>query len=553
MNKRTILLICTLLPLLLLGCQSYTASKGIAAIEPLASITDGKTITKPSTLQEAKAKEEAEAREKEQQQQEVLASQLQKQLEQKLSTLSAGEVKLQATITDLENQLAEARKKSEQLTVTLTALTLEKETLAKESEQAQNEGNERIQALEQQNALLSYQIAELQNLIEEQEAQQLQQQAERKKLEQEQQEMQAQQDAENAHAWLDLSNQRDELQAENRLLKAQLEEKTLTIEEKVKLEQQRSAEAKRLESEKQAALKAKEAEQQHMAAEEEARRLAAEQEQMKIPPLDKITFPRLYTTDMNASLAKEGEKLLALMIPLSDLPWTNANTVKEVHQSISDLNAPVIFVTGHMENVIALVREMRSNAALFSSGAIITSFPILEVSDGGMEIQYQEKKTVRLALANLPEYQVVEQVLRGGDWKNTQKSLEKQRLAQVEKLLAEGSLTTPTLLGASLYEPSYRDWNTFSPVAYRQVDYLWPLSERLESEGFFDTYRLTHFNEATSAGNTLLTPQWQERVDFLFSRKILPLESTLLTIGGESAPDSKGYSRFGIVATYLIP
>ena len=483
-RRRTIILLFTLLPLLFLGCQTYTAAKGMATIEPIPSVVEEKTITKYSPA-----------------------------------------------LIESERRIA--------------ALTLEKEKLHLEAQAKADQ----ILEMEQQNVLLETEIFELQSLIEENRTLQQEQKEQRLRIEEEL----AEQEKLRLSLLQELSDERDALETETRMLKAQLEEKTLTIEEKNRLEQERSEEAKRLEQERLAKRLALEAEEKRIAAENEERRIAMEKEWRQIPPLDQITYPRLYKTDKPTTLANEGEKLRALMLPLDDVPWKDSKVVLEASKSISDLDVPVVFVTGHMENVIALVKEMRSNAALFSTGAIITSFPILEMSNFGAEIQYQQDKTLQLVVANLPEYQVVRDLVGGREWQTTQKSVTAARLGHLQQMLGEGSLTVATLLGASLYEPSYRDWNTFSPVEYRQTDYLWPLSEFLENEGFYDTYRLTHFSEATNAGNTIITPEWGERVDFIYSRKLLPLTSTMLTIGGESVPDESGISRFGVLGTFLVP
>lgn len=261
------------------------------------------------------------------------------------------------------------------------------------------------------------------------------------------------------------------------------------------------------------------------------------------------TYPMLYKTENPTSLAKAGDTLQALMLPLSDVPWEDSTRVTELHASIHKLDVPILFVTGHKENVMALVEEMSSNAALFSTGAIITSFPILKMHNYGVEIQYQEEKTLRLIVANLPEYEVLRQFMDDKAWQATQKSVTPERLAHLQEMLEEGSPSEATLLGASLYEPSYRDWNTSSPVEYRQVGYLWPLSALLEDAGFYDTYSLTHF----SGENTLATAEWGERVDFLYSRKILPLSSEMLSIGGEATLEKGGFSRFGILGTFVVP
>ncbi len=545
-RRRIIILLCTLLPLFLMGCQTYTASKGKAAIEPIASVTENKTITKYSVLLEEK---EALLREKalqEQQEQAALIAQQQAEKDKKIASLTEREKELSSSLAALNSRLEKATEENQQLVDSLTEISLEKEEITLDTQLSSQESAQRIEQL-------ANEILELQSLIEENQTLQQEQKAERLRLEQEQENMLSEQEKQRLSAWQELSDERDALASENRMLKAQLEEKTLTIEEKVRLEQLRSDEAKRLEQERLAKRLEQEAEEKRLASLEEERIRALEKEWRQIPPLDQITYPRLYKTEKPTALAQEGEMLRALMLPLDDTPWKDSKIVTEVHQSISDLELPIVFVTGHMENVIALVKEMRSNAALFSTGAIITSFPIQELSNYGAEIQYQEGKTLRLMVANLPEYQVVQQFARGETWQATQKKITENRLTRLKGMIGEGSLTVATLLGASLYEPSYRDWNTFSPVAYRQIDYLWPLSDFLENEGFYDTYRLTHFSEATNSGNTLATPEWSERVDFIYSRKILPLDSAMLTIGGESAPDESGISRFGILGTFLVP
>ena len=590
-RRRTIILLCTLLPFFFLGCQSYTSSKGKAAIQPIASVAEEKTITKYSVLQ---AQEEALLKEKalqEQQKQASLELQQQAERDKKLTALTLREQELESSLSTLNGRLKKATEENAQLSLTIATLTTEKEKLALNRQLSSQESSDRIEELEGQNAQLTNEIAvlnghlgkateenaqfaltitgltteqeelkdqnaqltneifELQSLIEENKTLQQEQKAERLKLEQEREE----QERQKLEAWQELSNERDALVSETRILKAQLEEKTLSLGEKNRLEQARADEAKRLEQERVAKRLEIEAEEARLASLEEARQASLEKEWRQIPPLDKITYPRLYKTEKSTSLSKEGEKLRALMLPLDDIPWKDSKIVTEVSKSISDLEIPIIFVTGHMENVIALVREMRCNAALFSTGAIITSFPIQELNAFDIEVQYQEKKNLRLIVANLPEYQVAQKFAQGDAWQATQKSLTANRLSDLQEMLGEGSLTVATLLGASLYEPSYRDWNTFSPVAYRQIDYLWPLSSFLENEGFYDIYRLTHFSEATNAGNTLVTPNWKERVDFIYSRKILPLESAMLTIGGESAPDASGISRFGVLGTFLVP
>jgi hypothetical protein len=108
------------------------------------------------------------------------------------------------------------------------------------------------------------------------------------------------------------------------------------------------------------------------------------------------------------------------------------------------------------------------------------------------------------------------------------------------------------ILGASLYEPASSDWNTMSPVEYRRMDYAWPLADTILNAGYMDTYRQTHFSEATDAGNTVIEKTLKERIDYLFAKHILPLSSSIITLGPESVV-TDGYARMGVLASYLVP
>lgn len=350
-----------------------------------------------------------------------------------------------------------------------------------------------------------------------------------------------------------LENNLQDMQRENELLKTQLGEKTATLEEKTKLEQERLAQIQRQEEARIQEKAAYDAEQQRLAEIEMAKKQAQQELWKQIPPVDQLSFPRIYSTEKDSTLLQENEQLPVMMLPLDDKAWDDPAMVKEVHRSIADLAYPVIFVTGNWENIIALVREMNSDAVLVQGGAIITSLPIVKTTNYGVTVQFSEKKTLRLAIANLPEYKVLNAFTAKQDWQAVQKQVSTERKAELKRIVEDGLLNEATIIGASLYEPSHLDWSKFSPISYRQVDYLWPMSAFLEESGFYDIYRATHFSSATDSGNTLVSKNWKERVDFLFSRKALPLSSSMLTIGGESVPDGQGISRFALVSSVLVP
>ncbi len=341
---------------------------------------------------------------------------------------------------------------------------------------------------------------------------------------------------------------------ERQALSGQLAVVNAALDEQRRIEA--AAEAERVQAEQRQLLaQQQEAERQERERQAELARIEWEREQARlIPPLSQLRPPhRFIISDVVKTVAK-GSILKTLLLPLSDVPWKEHEMVDSVAQSIADLDDPVIFITGAMENVTALVRRVGANAILLDGGAIITPLEVLEVSKDSVQVRLNGEQTLRLSLANLVEYEVFSAFLNGGEgWKETQQRITGKRLEHLLQIVRQGSIVEPTIVAGSLYEPSHQDWSSFSPIAYRQVDYLWPLSAAMEDEQFLDVYRLTHFSAGTDSGNTIALGEIKERVDYLFSRKVLPLFSTILPIGGESAPQEGAVQRWGIAASLLIP
>ncbi len=298
----------------------------------------------------------------------------------------------------------------------------------------------------------------------------------------------------------------------------------------------------------------RQAEEQLRKALEKAEQDRLEREQFlasQIPALDKLKVPHRYSVVAEQQTLEKGAVLRTLFLPLGDVVWQNSATAAQVVHSISDLSYPILFVTGAMENVVATVRALQRNAVLLEGGAIITNFAVEESSAHSIRITINEEQSLRLSLANLVEREVFAAFFDAeADWQGVQKAVTPEREEALLTIAQAGSLIDPTLVAASLYEPSHQDWSVFSPIAYRQTDYLWPLVAAMEEEGFYDTYRITHFAAETDSGNTYYSDRLAERFDFIFARKVLPLETAVLPIGALSAADE---ARWAILASFLIP
>nr|WP_321265348.1 hypothetical protein [uncultured Sphaerochaeta sp.] len=572
MNRRIVLIAIALLLLtILMGCETYTARSAKESIQAPTPVEEGELVTKYS-LVEAEVQARAEAEEaallaEQERQAEAEERQRYEAMQESIASLQTEKSTLEKRLQESEDALAEEKNNTQSLKESLEErnLLLDNKdlTLSQEAEeyqttitalQAEIEAlNKEIEENEQDYEMLSYQANELENLLSEQqsinnELQTIMHEAELEHVS-EIESLKAAQE----QRLLELQNTIDSLKTENTLLTAQLEEKTQTLEERLRLEQQRIEEAKRIEEERLEKQREKVEEQRRAEEAENARLAALEAEYQQIPPLEELSLPRLYTTDETTILSADNDPLNVLMLPLDDIRWSDLTMKNLVATSISDIKAPIIMVTGHMQNVIDLVRQLRRNAVLVEGGAIITSYRVISTTNHGIRVQFSNTKTIRLSIANLPEYKVLDAFTSGNDWKTIQKQVTDDRTNMLKEILAEGTTNEPTIIGASLFEPSYQDWSTFSPVPYRQIDYIWPLSNFLEESSFYDVYRSTHFSADTDAGNTFVTENLKERIDYVYSRKVLPLQSSMLTIGGESIPDANNIARYGISATFLIP
>jgi|GEM_PF-1434097 len=289
--------------------------------------------------------------------------------------------------------------------------------------------------------------------------------------------------------------------------------------------------------------------------EQEAKEKAAAQaivkEQATLPDLDTIKYPKLYKNGGYKTSAAT-EKINVLLIPLGQSIYSEKE-ITEIAGAISDIKAQIIIATGNKANVYQLVKVLNKSALLTEMGAIISDYePYGQPDQWGVRLKLDDKRVIRLAAAEMPQTKVFESFLSGKDWKSVVKQEKDGRLKTITDMLSGDSASEAAILGASLYEPATTDWNTMSPVGYRQSDFSWPLTDAILNAGYMDTYRQNHFSEATDAGNTIIEQTLRERTDYLFAKHILPLASNIVTLGPESVV-TEGYARMGVLAGYLVP
>lgn len=528
---------------LLSGCASYTARDAMDIIAIPEQDPGSLAVTKHSLIVAEREAEEARQEEASARETVILLQEEIGQLEQIIQAYEGDDTvtQLQQIIEERGRTIDELRAGIEQLKGELKALQAERQTLMAQVENADQvlDTQKRIEAeAGQLRADLAALQAEYQRVVGE--------------LESAQSAIEAQQHLKGEAE--QLKGELRALQEEHQRLESQLASANKALDAQQRLEAE--AEQQRiLEEQQRQAAYAKEQEALRLQEQAEAERRERERELARlIPPLSELTLPHRFITSDTAVTIAKGSTLNTILLPLSDTPWQTADMVESVATSIADLDYPVVFVTGAMENVTALVRRIGDNATLVEGGAIITGLEVIEATTHAIRVRLNGEQTLRLALANLVEHEVFASFMEGGDeWKEIQARVTPERLKTLLAIIRGGSIVEPTLLASSLWEPSHQDWSSFSPITYRQIDYLWPLSMAVEDEQFLDAYRVTHFSSVTDSGNTVSFGEVKERTDYIYSRKVLPLSSVILPVGGESAPRDGEVQRWAIAASFIVP
>ena len=280
------------------------------------------------------------------------------------------------------------------------------------------------------------------------------------------------------------------------------------------------------------------------AAEAKAKALAT------LEPLEQITYPKGYRNGDVLTTEKK-QPVTVVFLPLGETTYSEGQ-IDEIMTSVSDLKAQVTLVTGNKENTYMAVRSSGESAVLTEQGAIISNYALEgDPKSESATLRLDENRTFTLAVADLPQLDLFAAIKDGGDWKSLVKERAVSRDKALRNTLSEANGSS-CLVAASLYEPATSDWQRLTAYTWRDSSFSWPLVDTALSLGWNDTYRQTHYSVESDAGNTLSMDGITERTDYLLSKRILPLTSNVVNIGPASLEEN-GYSRYGLVATYLVP
>lgn len=347
--------------------------------------------------------------------------------------------------------------------------------------------------------------------------------------------------------------------AEEERIQAEKEAERLRLEaeEKARLEAER-LEAERL-AEEERLINEKKAEEERLA--EEARQKAEAERKAKeaafAQSLAKARRLNAYPQDLNsmglphiyrpvdAPILKDDSftKLDVLFIPLG---FTQNIDTQVIADSVKDINADFIFITGLLSDRVELSKALGKDTVTFKNGSIIFNSSLIEASDTSAKFKVSESKDIELCIYALSEKGAVnaKDAASWVEYINAQSEKDcKEVLSSVENLS-----DSEVIYALSSSQPSSLDWSIFTPYQYR-TDASFTISDELNKD-FSDTYRATHFSEETDGGITFTSSKLSERLDFLYTKGLLEVSSTTLAVAGLSNND---IARFAILATYIVP
>lgn len=235
--------------------------------------------------------------------------------------------------------------------------------------------------------------------------------------------------------------------------------------------------------------------------------------------LEELRLPHNYRPQRNhLSLETERTPIKLLFLPLEE----GAN-LNKIASSISSLKTDFIFVTGELEQLVDLSKTLNKDTVLSEGGMVLYNTRLKSMDTDSASFAINEEKSLETVVLStykgLPESsEVINDYL--------------PLLEDVSGSLDAISMDEDIVIFAlSSQEPSSEDWIPFTPYAYRN-DHVFNTSKWFEDNGFTDVYRATHYSAETDPGITRESGDIFERMDFIYVKNAIPLNSMTFSVAG---------------------
>ena len=298
----------------------------------------------------------------------------------------------------------------------------------------------------------------------------------------------------------------------------------------------------------------------HMEAPEEV--VSLEESVVEVSKSGLFDFPYYHqSSKINQTIQGSITQFSVLFIPLPELYLLDETEILEIIEGIGYIDPSIIALTGNTDTFLVLLDGLDMNGVILDEEtAVITSLPIVEISSNTVVLEPVPGKSLQIAVINLleksPLIEFQQNPTYPDSWQSEVQKSHGYRQTVVGAMLAE-LRPIPTIVAASLFEPSGLDWTLNSSAAYR-IPFDWPMETFFMENNFIDSFRVTHFSEKTNPGNTwsgyIHGDLFEERLDYIYVKSVIPVESKILGFDRLLQPiDSKNPVRQAVLGTYILP
>lgn len=264
--------------------------------------------------------------------------------------------------------------------------------------------------------------------------------------------------------------------------------------------------------------------------------------------LSLVTYPHVYRpADSRTKLNAAFTRFDILLMPLGQ-EILSADQIKAAADSVRDTGLEFIVLTGALENQVAFIKEEGMDSVTLPEGSICFTTELSSCEENTATFALTDTKSIDVTVACLRSDITSDAFTDAEALTAYSQQAEELNISGLDEILSY-SRQEKGILALSSSEPASSDWSIFTPYTYR-TDASWPVSDYLDGI-LSDVFRATHYSAETDTGITYVRGQLHERLDFIYSKGLIEVSSSVMTIPALS--EGSDVSRYAVLATFIVP
>lgn len=260
--------------------------------------------------------------------------------------------------------------------------------------------------------------------------------------------------------------------------------------------------------------------------------------------LSTLTYPFFFNENKDAQYVYDKGKsieLKTIFIPLGEKEL-DEDAILIIGKLLSSYNFDIIALSGSLTNQAKVATKVGKSAITTEGGTIIFSNLVSSsMNKDYISLNITEEENVDIIVIDyhptLPPSLTNEEAIEL--MKSEENRLIESLINKTEQLQNENKL-----FFLSSVAPSSFDWTDWTDYEYRQEE-SFLISDTLNILKWNDAFYLTHFSVETESGITRRIGEYEERLDFIYSKNLIPVSSFTVPI--------EKLENIATVATFVLP